>query len=205
MSVQAPSNDAEFLDLLRTTGPLSVADLSDAMRVTPTAVRQRITRLMSREIIQREVLRNGRGRPRHRYWLTDKGMRMTGSNFSDLAMVLWKEVRTLEDAELRRDMLRRISKALADGYANQVHGDTPIERLRSVAEILAQRRIPTTVEDTATGPALTAHACPYQALAEKDHSVCTMERMLISELVGQNMKLTQCRQEGGERCQFQVG
>jgi predicted ArsR family transcriptional regulator len=184
MSIQSPSTDPEFLDLLRTTGPLSVAELADAMEVTPTAVRQRLTRLMSREIIQREALRNGRGRPKHRYWLTDKGMRMTGSNFTDLSMVLWKEVRGLEDPDLRRDMLRRIAQAL---------------------EILAQRRIPTTVDDTSANPSITAHACPYQALADQDHSVCTMERMMISEMVGQDVKLTQCRQEGDEQCRFQVG
>jgi predicted ArsR family transcriptional regulator len=205
MSIQSPSTDPEFLDLLRTTGPLSVAELADAMEVTPTAVRQRLTRLMSREIIQREALRNGRGRPKHRYWLTDKGMRMTGSNFTDLSMVLWKEVRGLEDPDLRRDMLRRIAQALANGYANQIQGDTPAERLHSVAEILAQRRIPSTVDDSSANPSITAHACPYQALAEQDHSVCTMERMMISEMVGQDVKLTQCRQEGDEQCRFQVG
>jgi predicted ArsR family transcriptional regulator len=205
MSIQSPSTDPEFLDLLRTTGPLSVAELADAMEVTPTAVRQRLTRLMSREIIQREALRNGRGRPKHRYWLTDKGMRMTGSNFTDLSMVLWKEVRGLEDPDLRRDMLRRIAQALANGYANQIQGNTPAERLHSVAEILAQRRIPTTVDDTSANPSITAHACPYQALADQDHSVCTMERMMISEMVGQDVKLTQCRQEGDEQCRFQVG
>src|SRR3972149_2436589 len=133
MSIESPSSDADFLDLLRTTGPLSVAELADAMEVTPTAVRQRLTRLMSQEIIQREAIRNGRGRPKHRYWLTDKGLRMTGSNFADLAMAVWKEVRALVDPELRREMLRRIAKALARGYANQIHGTTPLERLRSVA------------------------------------------------------------------------
>jgi DNA-binding Lrp family transcriptional regulator len=56
--MQSPSTDADFLDLLRTAGPLSVAELADAMEVTPTAVRQRLTRLMSQEIIQREAIRN---------------------------------------------------------------------------------------------------------------------------------------------------
>jgi DeoR family transcriptional regulator, suf operon transcriptional repressor len=204
MSVQVPSSDPEFLDLLRTTGPLSVADLADAMSVTPTAVRQRLTRLMSREVIEREAIRNGRGRPKHRYWLTDKGMRMTGSNFTDLAMVLWKEVRSLENPELRRDMLRRIARALATGYATQITGATPLERLHCVAEILAQRRIPTTVEENDGKPTLTTHACPYPSLANQDQSVCTMERMLVSELVGQDVKLTQCRLEGDEQCRFQV-
>ncbi len=205
MSIQSPSTDADFLDLLRTTGPLSVAELADAMEVTPTAVRQRLTRLMGQEIIQREALRNGRGRPKHRYWLTDKGMRMTGSNFTDLAMALWKEVRALEDLELRREMLRRIARALARGYANQIQGSSPAERLHSVAEILAQRRIPVTVDDSSPHPTLTTQVCPYPALAEQDNSICTLERMMFSELVGQDVKLTQCRLEGNAQCQFQVG
>ena len=45
---------------------------------------QRLMRLMARKAIQRDATRHGRGRPRHRYWLTDNGLRMTGSNFSVL-------------------------------------------------------------------------------------------------------------------------
>jgi DeoR family transcriptional regulator, suf operon transcriptional repressor len=205
MSIEAPTCDADFLDLLRAAGPLSVADLADAMEVTPTAVRQRLTRMMGQEIIQREAIRNGRGRPKHRYWLTDKGVRLTGSNFTDLAVALWKEVRSLEDPALRREMLRRIAKAMARGYANQIEGKTPAERLHSVADLLTQRRIPVTIDESGPQPALTTHACPYPNLAEKDQSVCTMERMMISELVGKDVQLTQCRLEGDDQCRFQTG
>jgi DeoR family suf operon transcriptional repressor len=204
MSIESPSTDADFLDLLRSTGALSVAELADAMEVTPTAVRQRLTRLMSQEIIRREAIRNGRGRPKHRYWLTDKGLRMTGSNFADLAMALWKEVRALNDPELRREMLRRIAQALARGYANQVQGKTTIERLRSVAEILAQRRIPASVDENSAKPTLIAQVCPYPELAEQDKSICTMERLMFSELVGEDLRLTECRLDGGEQCRFQA-
>jgi DeoR family suf operon transcriptional repressor len=204
MSIEAPTCDTDFLDLLRAAGPLSVTELAEAMEVTPTAVRQRLTRLMGKEIIQREAIRNGRGRPRHRYWLTDKGVRMTGSNFTDLAVALWKEVRSLEDPALRREMLRRIAKAMARGYANQIEGKTPAERLHSVAELLAQRRIPVSIEENNSQPSLTTHACPYPNLAEKDQSICSMERMMISELVGKDVQLTQCRLEGDDQCRFQT-
>jgi DeoR family transcriptional regulator, suf operon transcriptional repressor len=205
MSIEAPTCDAEFLDLLRAAGPLSVSDLAEAMEVTPTAVRQRLTRLMSQQIIQREAIRNGRGRPKHRYWLTDKGVRMTGSNFTDLAMALWKEVRALEDPALRREMLRRIAKAMARGYASQVEGTTPLERLRSLADLLTQRRIPVSVDETNSQSVLTTHACPYPNLADQDQSICTMERMMISELVGSDVQLTQCRLDGNDLCRFQLG
>jgi len=117
MSIETPNSDSDLLDLLRIAGPLSVLQLSDAMEVTPTAVRQRLTRLTSQTLIERDAVRAGRGRPKHRYWLTDKGLRQTGSNFTDLALALWREFSQIQDDELRRQMLRRIARTLAAGYA----------------------------------------------------------------------------------------
>ena len=206
MSVEAPNSDADLMDLIRIAGSLSVAELSDAMEVTPTAIRQRLTRLQSQSMLEREAIRLGRGRPKHRYWLTDKGLRQTGSNFNDLALALWKEFREVGDESLRRDMLRRISRTLAGQYAGQMQGVTPAERMKSLGELLNQRRIPASVEETPTQPHLTAHACPYPNLAEGDRDVCVMEKMMFSELVGGEVHLTECRLDGGgDCCRFQTG
>ncbi len=204
MSIQAPTSDSGLLDLLRVTGPLGVSELADAMEVTPTAVRQRLVRLLAQSAIQREAARHGRGRPKHRYWLTEKGLRLTGSNFTDLAVTLWQEIRQKGDPELRRETLRRIARALASGYAGQIQGETPAERMESLAELLAQRRIPVSVEQSGRGAVLTEHACPYPKLAEQDQGVCSMEQMLFSELLGQDVELTQCRLQGGSECRFQT-
>ena len=204
MSIQAPNSDSDLLDLLRIAGPLRVTEMAHAMEVTPTAVRQRLTRLLAKGIIQREPIRVGRGRPRHNYSLTDKGLRMTGSNFTDLAMTLWRELSAVPDADMRRDILRRIAKALAAGYLDQIHGDTPAERMRSLCELLARRRIPAAVEESSGAAMLTTHACPYPHLAEEDKGVCTMEKMLFSELLGHEVQLVSCRLAGEAECRFQV-
>ncbi len=204
MSIQAPTSDSGLLDLLRITGPLGVLELSDAMEVTPTAVRQRLVRLLAQNSIQRETIHHGRGRPKHRYWLTEKGLRLTGSNFTDLALALWQEIREKGDPELRRETLRRIARGLAIGYADQIHGNTPAERMQGLADLLAQRQIPVSVEESDQGSVLTQHACPYPKLAEQDQGICSMERMMFSELLGQNVELTQCRLQGGGDCRFQA-
>jgi predicted ArsR family transcriptional regulator len=192
------------MDLLRITGPLGVAELSDAMEVTATAVRQRLARLMAQKAIDRETTRIGRGRPKHRYWLTDKGLQQTGSNFTDLAVTLWQEIRESGDPELRRETLRRIARALAIGYAEKIQGETPEERMHSLAAMLSERRIPTSVDSLESGATLTQHACPYPKLAEQDSDICSVERMMFSELLGRNMELTQCRLDGGGECRFQA-
>ena len=204
MSVQVPTSDSGLLDLLRITGPLGVSDLADAMEVTPTAVRQRLTRLMGQNSIQREATRNGRGRPRHRYWLTEKGLSLTGSNFTDLAVTLWREIRNTADPALQRDTLRRIARALAISYADKIEGVTPEQRMRSLAALLTERRIPVSVEKTDQGAVLTEHVCPYPKLAEQDQEICNVERMMFTELLGQPIELTQCRLQGGSECRFQA-
>ena len=45
-----------------------------------------------------------------------------------------------------------------------------------------QRQIPFEVDRSRDLPLLRATACPYPDLAEKDRTVCSMERMMFSEL-----------------------
>lgn len=181
-----------------------MAELAQQVEVTPTAIRQRLMRLMAQGLVERDAVRNGRGRPKHLYRLTDKGFRLTGSNFADLALALWREIGLVGSEQRRQEMVRRIAGALAAEYATQVRGSTMEERMRSLGELLAQRRIPVSVNDFAHQLVMTAHACPYPKLAEQDRRVCAMEEMLFSELLGKEVELVRCRLDGGSDCCFQT-
>jgi len=207
MSTATVNSDTDLLEMLRIAGPLDVTEMAEAIEVTSTAVRQRLARMMAQGLIDREAIRMGRGRPRHRYHLTDRGLELTGSNYPDLAATLWHEINSVVNPELRRELLRRVAKALARGYASQIHGTTLEQRMQSLAELLARRRVPFSVEmeNGSTQPTLTAQACPYPKLAENDRSICAMEAMLFSELLGRPVELKRCRLDNGEhRCQFQA-
>jgi DeoR family transcriptional regulator, suf operon transcriptional repressor len=205
MSSVTVNSDSDLLELLRVAGSLEVSQLADAIEVTPTAVRLRLGRMMAKGFIDREPIRHGRGRPRHRYRLTDRGLELTGSNFTDLAITLWREISSIVNPDLRRELLRRVAKGLARGYIGQVTGTTIEERMRSLAELLAERRVPFAVSEVGKGlPVLYAKACPYPKLAEDDRSVCAMEQILFSELLGREVELKCCRLDGGGDCQFEA-
>lgn len=200
-------NDHTILDLLRRQGRMTVADFEETLGVTATAVRQRLNRLLSRGYIERhkDATASGRGRPSHWYRLTKQGSRRTGSNFADLAMALWGEVRSIDNVEIKRGLLQRISQRLAGMYRAEVQATDISERAGQVASLFQARRIPFDVEHDSDGlPILTAHACPYPELAEQDRSICAMERMLFSELMDRNMTLDQCRLNGDSCCTFQL-
>ena len=203
MSTASPATDADVLDLLRVSGPKDVSELAQVLEVTATAVRQRLSRLLAQGVIDREVVRAGRGRPKHRYRLSPKGLRMTGSNFTDLALALWRAIGSIHDPERRRHILHQIARAMAETYGSRIEGMTMAERMRSLAALLSERRVPFSVDPSQGLPVLTAHACPYPDLAEEDPTICEVEKMLFTELLGEEVELASCRLDGRPSCRFQ--
>ncbi len=202
---QAESSDAALLDILNQSGSLGVNEMADAMGVTATAVRQRLSRLMGQGLVGRESTREGRGRPSHRYSLTSKGRRETGNNFSDLTIALWKEIREIKQPEIRIGLIQRVAHHLAEMYKPHVHGKNTAEKMRAVAKLFEQRDVKFTVEERAGQlPVLNALACPYPELAEQDRSICSLEKVLFSELLGTPVKLTDCRLDGEKCCRFET-
>jgi len=198
------SSDIAVLGLLRKVGSVTVSQLSAEMDVTATAVRQRLNRMMGQGLIERKTERRGRGRPSHRYQLTEKGRRKSGANFADLAIALWREVRSIRDANVRQGLLQRLAGTLAEVYSDQVNGTTPVARMRDIQQVFADRNVPFSVDDGQDLPVLTAEACPYPELAEQDRSICAMERLLFSNLLEHNVRLTACRLDGANCCTFEM-
>lgn len=204
MSTAIETSDARIIDLLRNRS-MSVPEIAAATSVTATAVRQRLNRLMSQGLVGRETARAGRGRPSHRYLLTEKARRQVGNNYGDLALMLWDEIRSVKDPALRRGLFRRVAESLARLYAGRVAGASLAARMETLKDLFAERRVPLAVTGGGAAPVLTVLDCPYPELAEKDRGICAVEKMLFAELLAAPMKLTRCRLEGHTCCQFEAG
>jgi predicted ArsR family transcriptional regulator len=202
MSTQTDTSDRQLLDFIRRSGAATVSALVQEMGVTATAVRQRIQRLTDEGLIERKAEKKGRGRPNHRYSLTEKGERSAGDNFADMASVLWDEIKAVEDPTVRRGLLKRIADRFVSRYRNHISGGTLAERMNALAGVMGERQIPFVVDDSRSLPVLSALACPYPELAKADRSVCTMEKLMLSEMLGETMRLSECRLDGAACCTF---
>jgi DeoR family suf operon transcriptional repressor len=202
MSTQSETSDKAILDYLRRGGAATVVELAQEMGVTATAIRQRLQRLMADGLIARRTQRKGRGRPNHRYWLTDKGERLAGSNFADLAIVLWEEVKSVEDPAVRRGLVNRIADRLAELYRGRVTGESLRQRMESLVGLMDERDIPFHADFSGDLPVLSALACPFPELAKLDRSVCTMEKLMLSDILGEGVQLGGCRLDGAPCCTF---
>lgn len=201
-------SDRFIIEYLQRSGTCTIQDLVEYAGVTATAIRQRLNRLMEQGLINRKSETTGRGRPTHRYTLSASGQRLAGDNYEDLAKVLWAELRAIEDPKIRVGLLTRVVSKFGEAYRDKVEGENLPERMRSLLSLMQQRDIPFELEEPEEDgqlPILKALACPYPDLAEQDRAICSLEKMLFSQILGDNVRLTSCRLDGENGCSFEAG
>jgi predicted ArsR family transcriptional regulator len=103
---------------------------------------------------------------------------------------------------------------MASMYQHEVSGDTPGHRLENIAKVLRDRQISCEVGHSGTASeataadglsVLTSYTCPYPELAEQDRGICAAERLMLQDLVGSTVHLSECRLDGAACCRFTVG
>jgi len=201
------TSDRSLLDMIRRHGPMTIAEMTDRLGVTPTAIRNRLTRLVESGMVERRSEPGGRGRPKHAYRASVAAQKMLGQNYADLAVILWGEMMsTVEDRKLRRVLFGRITERLAEVYRAQVTGVEWERRLVELGSLLHDRGIETEVTrgDRGSLPVLKQHSCPYYELAEVDRAVCAMERKMFEKVLGHGLRLSQCRLDGHRSCDFEA-
>lgn len=201
------SSDRPLLDLIRRHGPLTVAAMAMRLGVTPTAVRNRLMRLVGSGMVERRTEHGGRGRPRHTYQASVEAHKQLGQNYADLAVVLWEEMmQAVGDRKLRRLLFGRITERLAEFYRARVTEDGWEGRLVQLGSLLHDRGIEAEVihGDGGMRPVLKQHSCPYYELAEVDRAVCAMERKMFEKVLGRGLRLSHCRLDGHRSCDFEA-
>ncbi|VAX41052.1 conserved hypothetical protein-putative transcriptional regulator [hydrothermal vent metagenome] len=204
MKILIDPNDREFLKRLHRMGAGTVQDICDELEVTATAVRQRLTRLQEQQLVSRDLVREGRGRPHHVYRLTERAIRELGENYADLAMILWREIFSIEEAEVRNRLLGRVKNSLIEHYSSVIGNGSLAERMEGLKQAMLQRGHDVEIDSTGSLPILRENNCPYHELASFDHSICELEQMVFKEVLGSDIELTLCCLDGHSCCEFEA-
>lgn len=216
------NSDRALLELLRQDGGLGIQELTERLSVTPTAVRQRLDRLSAAGLLVREEVRGThRGRPAHRYLLSEAGLKALDRNMVELARVLWDEIQQISDDVVRQGILARISSRLAEHYtaidparsvtsppsAAEGLQSEVARRLELLAASLREKKFPASIEPDPNSmlPVLKINGCPFPDLSGSSHEICDVEAAMLSQLLGHELRLRHCRcdsPDGG--CVFEV-
>lgn len=206
MKTELDQSERQFLEQLQRLGAGTIQEIGDAIGVTATAVRQRLARLQELGYVVRELERAGRGRPHHRYRITDKGMRQLGDNYSDLALILWREIKSINDVGVRDHLRQKVRDALVARFGSVE--DIPLlwDRMTHLKSELEVRGYSVDVDQTGNLPILRENNCPFHELAETDRTICELEQDVFERVLGAPVRLKKCCQDEQHTCcEFEVG
>jgi predicted ArsR family transcriptional regulator len=195
-------DDEQFLLSLQRLGKVTIQDLCTAAGVTATAVRLRLSRLQSLGLVDRKTIRMGRGRPHHTYEITDLGRQQLGDNYSELARLLWSELQTIDEIEVRKRVTGRIRDAMVRQYGARVQGTVLSDRFAELGVALSDRGFSVEVGSDANLPILRENHCPYHDLAQHDPGICELEQQVFEQVLGVPLTLSSCCRDGHHCCEF---
>jgi predicted ArsR family transcriptional regulator len=204
MRLKIEDRDQQFVRTLQGLGPASVGQLCDELGVTATSVRQRLARLKARGVVESEPMNTGRGRPTHRYRLTDEGLRELGSNYSGLATLLWSEIRMIKHQSTREQVYNNLKARLVAQFGSVDAADSLTDRVSQLAGNLTTAGLDVGVGSAGDLPILKGCSCPYPDISKQDNSICELEREVFAEVLGADVELTARCVDGHSCCEFSV-
>ncbi|MFW6053703.1 MAG: helix-turn-helix transcriptional regulator [Persicimonas sp.] len=198
---------AALIDMMKTTGEISVDDAVEDLDLAKTTIRQHLQLLEQYGLVQRRQQRQVRGRPRIMYSLTDKARQFYPSLESELLR------------ELVRFLLRQGHLSLVDKFF-QRHWEQYEQRLVAQIEaaggdwraridvlgaFLSEQGFVPEIDRNAREDGIRLCNCPYRAAVEATRLPCRLERELIEKLTGRRATRTGYMLEGGPVCAYELG
>jgi predicted ArsR family transcriptional regulator len=195
-----------IVKLLVGNPPQTVAELIHATGVTRTAVTEQLNELVAAGFVHRATERlPGRGRPRHLFSATRVSLLLLfASTHSLVAPAIWQAIHEAGGDALVQDVLKRVSRQLADYYNRKIKATEPEERLREMTALLAEEGGLVEAVEEDGQLVLYKRSCPFVSMADDRGMICCVDQDMMSAIVGRPVRRTSCRHEGAPCCTFEI-
>ena len=186
------TSKGRILAVLKRHGQRSVDDLAAALHLAPMTVRQHLTALERDELVRVDEYRNGAGRPKHIYSLTERGDAAFPRRYDRFAALLLSELQEVEPAALAQSssdermhaVLERLARREAAPHlARLALLDLPA-RAQATATILHEIGGFAEAVETAAGVEIRDYNCVYRGLRPEEPGPCAWHARLVAHLMG---------------------
>jgi predicted ArsR family transcriptional regulator len=200
----------ELLLRLRLDGPSSPDQLAERLGASRTGVLQQLRALEAANLVTRQTVRHGVGRPRHLYDVTPDAQDLFPTNYDALAAGLLAAIEAVGGDDLldqvfaarRRQLGARVRERMAESIGPDA---TLVDRVRELAVIQADHGyLADTVVDADGTIRLREHNCAIYHVAEGSPAACQAELQLFSEVLGADVVREQHIASGDRCCQYRI-
>jgi len=208
----APASDRKtrraIVHLLKTTGPLTSAQLAGHLGVTAMAVRQHLYELQAEKFVTVEERPVPIGRPAKHWHLTREADRLFPDAYAELSVSLIGALGDAFGAEgVQRVLASRAARQEAL-YAARIPAEAPLkEKVRELARIRTGEGYMAQAKPAGKGAyLLVENHCPICAAATQCQGFCTTELDLFRKVLGPGVHIE--REEhiiaGARRCAYRI-
>ena len=200
----------DILLRLRLNGPSSPDQLAASLGASRTGVLQQLRALQESNLVTRQIVRHGVGRPRHLYDITVDAQGLFPQNYDGLAAGLLAAIGTIGGDDLldqvfaarRRQLGVRVRDELAERLPD---GATLFDRVRELAVIQATNGY---LADSTMGPdgaiRLEEHNCAIFEVAASSPAACRAELELFREVLDADVVRERHIASGDRCCSYRI-
>lgn len=170
---------------LKKNGEMTVEDLSKLINITPMGVRQHLLILEKKGIVEYLSVKQGVGRPRFLYRLTESADNLFPKNYQNLVLDILTDIEEREGRGKIGEIFRRRKEKL---YNERIHFLSEKTNLRdkvsTLAELMDRADNIIEIEENDRYFQLKQYNCPIHKVAIRYKEACINDHELMKELTG---------------------
>ena len=183
VSAELSPAQRHVLVALKRRGEASADELAEALRITPSGVRQHLAALRSAGLVASRQERGRPGRPVDLYHGTDLGETLFAGASSDLSLELLGHIEE-EDPDLVARVFERRRRRRVDQAGEQMVGKNLDEKVAILAKILDGEGYLADFDKLADGTyQMNLHSCAIWGVASRYGQACTTELEFLREVL----------------------
>lgn len=194
-----------ILEYLCRQGEVTVRELGELLRLTPTGIRQHLAVLERDGLVAVREARSRVGRPALVYSLTPTGFALFPSRYDDLSNLLLEEIRAVAGNKGLQSVLMRVAARSAEPYKKRLRGKDLSERVTEATAIINERGC--IADCVAAGPdeyLIKQYTCPFPNVARCNSGVCVLDVEFVRRLSGGTVRLVRSLLRGERCCTYRV-
>lgn len=181
-----------------------VEELCERLRISHNAVRQHLTVLTVRGLVERLQPRPTGGRPQARYGLTAEGRELFPRNYGAIAAALVSQLHArMGEAEVGA-LLQELGATVAATQAplQAESGEALARALAQRLDAVGYEAVPARHGDDWQ---VEAFNCVFHGLARQHPQVCKFDLAYMEKATGRRVHHMECIVRGGHVCRFKLG
>jgi predicted ArsR family transcriptional regulator len=197
---------AALIDMMKVDGEISVDDAVVELDLAKTTIRQHLQLLEQYGLVKRRQQRQGRGRPRIIYSLTEQARQFYPNLDAELLRTLVEHLIQQGHLDLIDAFFRRRWTFDKDKVLNQAlaAGDNPEARMQALAAFLSERGFLPDIDTDVAQQVVSVCNCPYRSVVDATRLPCRLEKELIEELSGRRAERIEYILDGDARCVYKL-